>query len=142
MINSIIKSIGIALNAEFGDNYTTYTESVEQGLKEPCFFVSCINPSNKLILGNRYFRQNQFCIQYFPDNEHSKNEECHAVAERLFYCLEYITVYDDLMRGTKMEFEIMDGILNFFVNYDMFIYRVIDSHDHMEKILESISAKG
>lgn len=44
MINSIIEGISISLNAEFGDNYTTYTESVEQGLKEPCFFVFCINP--------------------------------------------------------------------------------------------------
>lgn len=38
MINSIIESISISLNAEFGDEYTTYTESVEQGLNEPCFF--------------------------------------------------------------------------------------------------------
>ena len=34
MINSIIESISISLNAEFGDGYTIYTESVEQGLDE------------------------------------------------------------------------------------------------------------
>ena len=43
MINSIIDSIGISLNAEFGDKYTIYSESIEQGLKEPCFFISCLN---------------------------------------------------------------------------------------------------
>ena len=62
MINSIIEGISISLNAEFGDNYTTYTESVEQGLKEPCFFVFCINPTNRVFLGKRYFKTNQMCI--------------------------------------------------------------------------------
>lgn len=52
MINSIIASISISLNAEFGDEYTTYTESVEQGLKEPCFFLSCINPQPGYFLEN------------------------------------------------------------------------------------------
>lgn len=45
MINSIIEGISISLNAEFGDNYTTYTESVEQGLKEPCFFCVLYQPN-------------------------------------------------------------------------------------------------
>ena len=39
MINSIIEGISIAINTEFEDVYTIYTESVEQGLKEPCFFI-------------------------------------------------------------------------------------------------------
>lgn len=37
MINKIIDGISISLNAEFGDDYKIYTESIEQGLKEPCF---------------------------------------------------------------------------------------------------------
>ena len=45
MINSIIEAISIALNAEFGDDYTTYTEEQEQGLKEPCFFISTLEPT-------------------------------------------------------------------------------------------------
>ena len=53
MINSIIRAISVSLNNEFGDNYTIYTETVEQGLKEPCFFISCINPTNNLFLGKR-----------------------------------------------------------------------------------------
>ena len=52
MINSIIEGISISLNAEFGDDYTTYTESVEQGLNEPCFFLFCINPQTGCFLEN------------------------------------------------------------------------------------------
>lgn len=141
MINAITESISISLNAEFGDEYTTYTESVEQGLNEPCFFVFCINPTNRLFLGKRYFRENQFCIQYFPADADREREECNAVAERLFSCLEYITVTGDLERGTKMKYEVVDGVLNFFVNYDLFVYKV-ETADAMEEISENVTVKG
>lgn len=141
MINSIIESISISLNAEFGDDYTTYAESVEQDLEEPCFFVFCINPTNRLFLGKRYFRENQFCLQYFPADKGRAREECNAVAERLYSCLEYITVTGDLVRGTKMKYEIVDGVLNFFVNYDLFVYKVTAS-DAMEEISEKVTVKG
>ena len=39
--------------------------------------------------------------------------------------MEYITIYgeDKPTRGTKMKYEVVDGVLNFFVNYDCFVYR-------------------
>lgn len=141
MINSIIKALSISLNKEFGDEYTNYIEEVKQGLKEPCFFVSCINPTVKLFLDKRYFRKNQFCIQYFPKNNNRKKEECNDVAERLFLCLELITVNGDLVRGTGMKYEIVDGVLNFFVNYNIFVYRVTESLQVMENLRENVSLK-
>ena len=30
-----------------------------KGLKEPCFFIACLNPNNNLFLGKRYERTNQ-----------------------------------------------------------------------------------
>ena len=62
MINSIIEAISISLNEEFGDGYETHMEEIKQGLKEPCFFITCLNPTTELFLGKRYFRTNQFCI--------------------------------------------------------------------------------
>ena len=40
MIKKIIDGILAALSEEFGDEYTLYTESVKQGMKEPCFLCS------------------------------------------------------------------------------------------------------
>ena len=88
MISSIIKGISVAINTEFGDGYTIYTESIEQGLKEPCFFISCLNPTNKVFFGERYFRTNQMCIQYIPTKTRVEKEECNSVVEMLFNCLE------------------------------------------------------
>ena len=69
MINEIIAAISVALDAEFGDDYEIYMEEIKQDLKEPCFFVQCINPTTKLFRGERYFQSNPCCIQYFPKSE-------------------------------------------------------------------------
>ena len=116
MINSIITAISQALNTEFGDDYAIYAEDVAQGLQEPCFFIACINPTSRLFLNRRYFRSNQFCLQYFPADINRAREECNAVAERLYWCLEWISVAGDLTRDTHMRYEVIDNVLYFFVN--------------------------
>lgn len=126
MINSIIEAIAIALSGEFGDGYKIYTEELRQGLKEPCFFVSCINPTNELFLWRRYFRENQFVVQYFPKDKLNARQECNAVADRLYSCLEWLTVTGDSVMGSKMHYEIADDVLSFFVNYNMFVRKVED----------------
>ena len=141
MINSIIAAITTCLKAEFGSRYKVHMEEKKQGLMEPCFFISCINPDSQLFLGKRYMRKNQFCIQYFPETS-DKNEECFAVAERLLERLEYLTVNRDLVMGTKMHYEVIDGILHFFVNYDMFVYKIAEIIPIMEEVLAETSVKG
>lgn len=142
MINAIITGISRELGKEFGKRYKVYTEDVEQGLKEPCFFITCLNPTTKLFRGKKYFRTNQFCIQYFLENEKKANQECNEVAERLTWCLEYITADGDAMRGTNIHSEIVDGVLNFFVNYDCFVYRVEEPEENMGTIKISQTLKG
>jgi hypothetical protein len=137
MINSIIEAISIALNAEFGDDFTTYTEKEEQGLKEPCFFISTLEPTHNLFRDRRYFRQHQFCIQFFPRDRDRAKAECNNTAERLYNCLETITVDGDLMRGDRMNYKIVDEVLNFFVNYDCFVIKKYDSEP-----METLEIKG
>ena len=141
MINKIIDGISVAINAEFGDDYEIYTESVEQGLNEPCFSILCLNPTNEQFLGRRYFRKNQFCIDYFPKGE-EKNKEINEVRERLFECLELVTVDGDLCRGTNMSSETSDGVLSFFVNYNMFMYKMQEGTPTMESYDYSTDVKG
>ena len=45
-VNLITDAISIALNGEFGDGYTNYTENVKQGLKEPFLFSVSTPPIN------------------------------------------------------------------------------------------------
>lgn len=144
MINAIIESISVALNGTFGDGCEIHMEELEQGLEEPCFFISCLAPSASLFFGKRYFRTNQFCIQYFPASS-ERQRECNDVAERLYECLEYITPDGDTspIRGTKMKHEVVDGVLNFLVNYDLFVYKKDSaSVPSMEGVSPELHVKG
>ena len=141
MINKIIDGISIAINAEFDDNYEIYTENIEQGLKEPCFSVLCLNPTIEKFLGKRYFRTNQFCIHYFPKSS-EKSFECNEVIEKLHNCLELIEVDGDLIRGTSIHAEIVDGVLSFFVNYDLFTYKHTETATSMEGLEHKTDVKG
>ncbi len=132
MINSIIAGISTTLDGAFG--YEVYGEEIKQGLKEPCFFVRCLNPTYNLFLGNRYFRKNNFVIQYFPKSEHNPNTECYTMAEELMQNLEYIPVLDGSIRGTGMHYEVVDGVLNFFINYDCFVYKIHEDETPMEEM--------
>ena len=141
MINAITIGISRELGKEFGKSYKVHKESIEQGLKEPCFFINCLNPTTKLFRGTKYFRTNQFCIQYFPESKKEINTECNEVAECLTWCLEYITADGDAMRGTNMHHEIVDGVLNFFVNYDCFVYRIGEQEEKMQRLIQKQGLK-
>lgn len=141
MINAIIDGICVAINSEFGDAHEIYTETVEQGLKEPCFSILCLNPTIERFFGKKYFRTNKFCIHYFPSSD-EPIAECNAVAERLFFTLENINVEGDPIFGKNMKYEVVDGVLSFFVNYDLFIYRLFDEETMMEVYSYKPEAKG
>ncbi len=141
MINKIIDGICIAIHSEFGDDYEIYTETVEQGLKEPCFSVVCVNPASEQFFGKRYFRTNQLCIHYFPSLS-DKKTECCAVLERLMDALELIFIDGDTVRGTAMHGEFVEDVLHFFVNYDMFVYKEQEKEPAMEDVEYKSDVKG
>ena len=141
MINKIIDGISIAIHSEFGDHYEIYTESVEQGFEEPCFSIRCLNPTINPKLGKRYFRTNQFCIHYFPESAEERSE-CNAVAERLICALGYITIDGDLCRGSGVHYEVVDNVLSFFVNYDLYVYKEVATEPAMESFVQGTSMKG
>jgi len=125
MTNLLTESISIALEEAFGEGYPVYDDSVEQGLQEPCFFIQCLESANNRYRGNRYYQTHQFCIQYFPRDTVSPRPECESVAERLYDVLECLTLHDDQTQlwGKKMRHKVQDEVLNFFVNYDLFVLK-------------------
>lgn len=137
MINKIIAGISQKLDEEFNsknEEYTIYTENVEQGLEEPCFFIFSLKPINKQLVGNRYERTYSFDIHYFSKSEDSNNE-INEVTERLFTALEYITVDNNLVRGTNMNAETVDNVLHFFINFNMIVKKEIDPIEAMGSLI-------
>lgn len=142
MINNLIDGISIKLNQVFGDGFRIYSEDVKQGLKEPCFFIAVLNPSKVNMLGKRSFRQHPFDVHFFPAVQ-DNNAELQGMASDLYDALEWISLENgDAVRGTNMNHEVVDGVLHFFVQYNMFIHKVEVPVDPMETLMVNNNVKG
>ncbi|NYV67275.1 hypothetical protein HYI36_18550 [Bacillus sp. Gen3] len=141
MINHIIDGISIKLNQVFGDSYEIYSEDVQQGLNVPCFFIGFLNSSKVQKLGTQFFKENFFDIHYFPKGPDS-NTEMLNISEQLETEMEYIIVNGDIVRGTQMNSEIVDGVLHFFVNYNMSMVKVEEPYEPMGELLISGENRG
>ena len=103
------------LNATFGAGYKIYQNDVEQGLKEPCFFIAVLKPDIAPLQKNRFMNRNPLDVHYFPTSGRN-NAELFAMAGDLMECLEFITLPNgDVLHGTSMSYEVQDGVLHFFV---------------------------
>lgn len=132
MVNDIINGIAIKIDSLFDDNAVIYTEGVEQDFQEPCFYVKLLRAGHKQVFNNRYYMEHSFDVHYFPGSA-VKNEEIHDIASKLIG-LEYITSGGSLKRGTKMSYEIVDGVLHYFVQYNYFAYLTKEEVEKMQSI--------
>ena len=124
MLNEIVKGIAVQLNAVFGDGFEIYQNNVEQGLKEPCFFIAVLQPELSPLLGLRALKRNPFDIHYYPADP-GDNVEMLDAAERLMTGLEFIELPDgEVLHGTAISYEIIDGVLHFFISFNSVIKRM------------------
>lgn len=123
MINEIIKGVSMKLNAAFGAGYKIYQNDVKQDFKEPCFFIAVLKPDISPLQKNRFMNRNPLDVHYFPTSERN-NAKLFDMAGDLMECLEFITLPNgDVLHGTSMSYEVQDGVLHFFVNYNLTLRR-------------------
>ena len=142
MINDLIDAISLALSTEFpeSDGYEVYDDNPSQGLVEPCFLITLVNPTNNQFKNNRYKRTHLFDIQYFPKKG---RKEMHEVNDRLFLCLQRIKdLNNETYVGSNMNGEIRGGVLNFFVHYNFFVDVNEVAGDPMESIETNQTARS
>ena len=134
MVDKIIKAISKTLNQVFGDDFEIYfSKDVQQGLTEPCFFIALVGLSRIRRIGVRYQMFDSFVVQYFPKIQRG-NIEMIGVGEQLLDALEVIQLSDgDLVQGTTMNYSIQDGVLHFFVDYNLFLKKEV-AMDEMETL--------
>ena len=134
--------ISIKLNATFGSEYKIYGDTdIEQGSVNPCFFIKSLNPSRSRMVGQRYSSENPFDILYFPAVKGS-NTELQAKGSDLFEALETITLINgDQLRGWGMSYEVVDGVLHFFITYKLHLMDLLPLDD-MATISVDADLKG
>lgn len=122
MIEKTIYGISNALYEAFGEGYSVNTDDIEQGLSPPCFLIKTLVNERVRGLGDRYKQQQSFDVVYFPKGENS-TLECAAMLSRLYDALEHIVIDGNMVWGTDLRGEIQDGVLHFFVDYNMFLMK-------------------
>lgn len=133
MIQDIINGISMLLNVLFGDHTKVYTDTVKQGLTEPCFLIQLLSPSLGSVVGNRYHLTVPVDLLYFP-YVYGDNDEMNSVGENLMENLHVLTLVDgDKIRGFGVRYEVIDEVLHFFVTYHAFVNRS-EVKDVMETI--------
>lgn len=130
-VPAILDGISRTLDETFPGVSIYGDTDVAQGLEPPAFFIAVLTPSRSPGLGPRYRAVNPFDVHYFPAEE-GNNAELLDVAEQLMDALETITVQGNLVRGTKRSYELADGVLHFFVNYDLTGRRAVPDDPGME----------
>ncbi len=123
MLNGIVEGIVVQLKAVFEDRCEIYQNNDGQELKKPCFFIAALQPELSPLLGLRALKRNPFDIHYYLAMPGDSTEMLDA-AERLMLGLEFIKIPSgELLHGTSMRYEMIEGILHFFICYNMIIKR-------------------
>lgn len=134
MVNTFIDAITVALYKKFGESYKYYLEDVEQNVTKPCFVVGTLNPLVRSTSAKKYDRTLPIVIHYFTakDNTVDAKKDCYTIAEQLLEALEYLNVSDCIVRGENIEWELVEGVLQFFITY-RFEVRKTDEIYYMEE---------
>lgn len=135
IMDAVTRQLSVLFPPEAG--YTIYTDAVEQGLSEPCFFVQFLEPSEKPMIGWRFYRSNAMAVQYFPGETEKPTRELNRVFEILMDQMYMIELKSGRkINGTARSGRIDDGILLFFVQFNVFDIR---ETDNLEESMEGIA---
>lgn len=137
MGNDIITGIIQKLRDTFGSEITVYVDEEKQELSEPCFFIRILTVSQDLVIRNRYRRVYSLDIEYHPEDREKIARELAEAADTLSMALEYIHIGDNLTRGSGIHYEVQDGVLHFFIDYDFFVFKVLDREEYMETLIQT-----
>lgn len=150
MVRELIDGISVKLHQMFGRGYRIYAdEAVAQGMMTPCFFIVALNPSIEKQLEPCYLLRTAIDIHFFPKNffpkkreKHGLYTEMHRVGERLLDEMEYVELANgDLLRGTDRRYEMVDGVLHFFIRFTIRLVRERE-WDDMGSIAISENVEG
>lgn len=119
MIRSMISSaIGEAY-----PNVIIYKEQASK-IKRPAFYIGEIKTSQTKSIGNRYYREHQMVVRYFPTEDNLTDyEDLSDIADKLYACLEYLKYDGWRGRGIQMNHRIEDNVLQFFVTVQLALRR-------------------
>lgn len=134
MVNELLDGICKTVSEEFG--LSVYTERVLQNIDEPCFVIRLESSVTELFFGKRYIMKNRFKLSYL-DSGRAEHLNSAGILERLCEVLEVLEYDGGLVRGGNMKCSVNENVLEFYISYDMFVYRSGSGEDEPE-LMQSV----
>lgn len=134
-----INKVRAAINKQLGRVFPDaeiYDEEIKQDLEGAAFFVALLDSSHTRELDRRYKRTHFFDIHYFPTESNMTNYKLNQVAEELYANMELVEYGDGNITGENMKHEYLGGILHFFVDYTISIYKEKEDIPKMENLTQ------
>lgn len=139
--------VGAIKNA-FGDEYSVYAkEDVKQDFEGPAFFVYKVLSTFGKGLNLRRTADFNFDIHCFPKSEKNMYIEFGEVEMMLSEILETIEILDPeslqtfTMSGDQMSSSVTDGVMHFFVHFDITFMRPAPELPAMETLEQTTTTK-
>ena len=118
-INDVRQAVRAALETAF-PGIGVYDQGSGPEPAPPYFLVNMLEPTHTQELGRRYWRVHPFDVKYVALN--GDMADLCGKAEQLTDVLQSITISGRAARGTGMRFQIAEGALHFFVNYNFHVW--------------------
>ena len=93
----------------------------------PAFYIAEIKVNQAKAVGNRYYRDHQMVVRYFPQADQADlYKSLSTIADQLYAALEYLQAGEERARGIQMSHRIEDGILQFYLTVRQVLKRTLD----------------
>lgn len=139
-INDLRIGINQTLDKTF-PQISIYSEQIEQGFEEPCFFIKILSSGQDREFNRRYKKNISFDIHYFSDKEDT-NSDCLNMADKLYEVLEYVPIGNSLYRASNMTHEVIDGVLHFMLQFNFHVLKEIEAAEKMNKLTQKVGVKN
>lgn len=139
-LKNIIQAIAKELKRLF-PKIKVYDEGIEQGYKEPCFFIDFQDEEIKKMIGKRYSNIPKFRVIYFQDfKEENAKYKVYQIRDNINKGFDYITYKDMHFTIKNKQIEVQDKDLIFSFDIQYFSREIIENNSMFESI-EKISEK-
>lgn len=134
MYNQIMNAIASKLEELFPEAAITVVP-LNGEPEAPCFEVRLLETLEKPLNGRRYLRSVGMGVKYFQPDSQEKSRNMNQVLGVLMDRMECISLENgSCIRGSNRSGKNEDGVLNFRVDYQVFVSKAEEPEDPMEEV--------
>lgn len=132
------------LSYTIGERFPGLDIHLEQAsqIDRPAFYLAVLKSEQKKSIGNRYIRESQLVIRYFPEkDDETSYQELNQIADILYFITERMQYRGWLIYGLNRNYRIEDNVLQFYLTVEQQLQRP-DNNPKMETVETKVKEKG